>query len=57
MSQNRTVGYTASIGAQLILDGTITKRGVLSPARDISPQWVLPELEKRGMRMETRMQS
>ncbi len=50
-AMNRTVGYTASIGAQLILDGTITKRGVLSPARDVPPERVLKELEERGMQL------
>ncbi|NOY99152.1 MAG: hypothetical protein GXP40_08120, partial [Chloroflexi bacterium] len=35
LAMQRTVGYTASIGAQMVLRGDITKRGLLSPTRDI----------------------
>ncbi len=31
MAMNRTVGYTASIGVQMVLRGDITKRGLLRP--------------------------
>ena len=55
-AMNRTVGYTASIGAQLILSGKIRKRGVLSPARDIPAREVLKELEARGMKMIHRVE-
>jgi saccharopine dehydrogenase-like NADP-dependent oxidoreductase len=48
-AMNRTVGYTASIGAQMILSGKITKRGVLSPARDVPAADFLREIEKRGI--------
>ncbi len=51
-AMNRMVGFTSSIAAQLVLNGSILKRGVLSPARDIEPMVVLDELKKRGMKFE-----
>jgi saccharopine dehydrogenase-like NADP-dependent oxidoreductase len=53
-AMNRTVGFTASIAAQMILDGKISKPGVLSPARDVPLQEVLGELEKRGIKISRR---
>ncbi len=56
-AMNRTVGYTASIGAQMILSGRIQKRGVLSPARgDVPAREVLRELKARGMKVSCRAQ-
>jgi len=55
-AMNRTVGYTASIAAQLILSGVITKPGVLSPARDVPAGKVLEELQARGMHVERRVE-
>ena len=51
MAMNRTVGYTASIGAKMIVRGDITKRGILSPARDVNYRIFRDELKKRGMRI------
>jgi lysine 6-dehydrogenase len=34
-AMSRTVGFTASIGAQMIADGTIRGTGLLSPVRDV----------------------
>ncbi len=48
-AMNRTVGYTASIAARMILEGKIDRPGVLSPARDISPKPVMDALKARGM--------
>ena len=48
---NRTVGYTASIGAQMIGTGQITKRGLLSPVTDIPYKTFSRELDKRGIRV------
>lgn len=56
LAMQRTVGFTASIAAQMILDGTIRSRGVLSPARDIPPGAFLAELARRGIRVR-RVQS
>ena len=46
---NRTVGFTVSIGAQLIGKSIITKRGLLSPVVDIPFELLKEELEKRGV--------
>jgi hypothetical protein len=46
------VGFTASIGAQMILSGRIRKPGVLSPTRDVPVSEALDELKARGMRVE-----
>ncbi|OGP65048.1 MAG: hypothetical protein A2170_12335 [Deltaproteobacteria bacterium RBG_13_53_10] len=55
-AMNRTVGYTASIGAQMILSGKIRKPGVLSPARDVPVREVLRELEARGMKISRQVE-
>ena len=49
MAMNRTVGYTASIGAQMILRGDIVKRGLLSPLTDVPAEPFLEELRARGI--------
>lgn len=48
-SMSRTVGFTASIGAQMIGAGKITKRGVLSPINDFPYADLKEELAKRGI--------
>jgi lysine 6-dehydrogenase len=48
-AMSRTVGYTASIGAQMIATGKITKRGVLTPINDIPYVDLKQELAKRGI--------
>lgn len=50
-AMNRTVGFTAAIAAQLLLDGTVAERGVISPARDVPPDRFMMELERRGIRV------
>jgi saccharopine dehydrogenase-like NADP-dependent oxidoreductase len=54
---SRTVGYTASIGAQLIAAGKITRRGVLSPVNDIPYELFDAQLRKRGIRITTEFTS
>jgi saccharopine dehydrogenase-like NADP-dependent oxidoreductase len=54
-AMNRTVGYTTSIGAQLILSGKIGNTGVLNPVRDVPAAEVVRELEKRGMQVSRRV--
>jgi saccharopine dehydrogenase-like NADP-dependent oxidoreductase len=54
-AMNRTVGFTSSIAAQLILAGKIRKTGVLTPVRDVPALEVVRELEKRGMNIEKRI--
>ncbi|HDR14918.1 MAG TPA: hypothetical protein ENN79_05410 [Desulfobacteraceae bacterium] len=53
-AMNRTVGFTASIAAQMVLEGKIRKTGVLSPVRDVPHREVLDELEKRGIKISRR---
>jgi len=55
-AMNRTVGYTASIGAQMILEGRIATPGVLSPTRDVPPWELLNALKARGMKLDHRIE-
>ena len=50
-AMSRTVGYTASIGAQMIGSGQITKCGVLSPVNDVPYGLFARELGKRDIRV------
>lgn len=52
LAMQRTVGYSASIGAQMVLNGQITKRGLLTPARDIPSDIFIKELGKRGINIQ-----
>jgi lysine 6-dehydrogenase len=52
LAMNRTVGYTASIGAQMILRGDIKKRGLLSPLTDIPTDIFFRELRERGITVQ-----
>ncbi len=52
-AMSRTVGFTASIGAQMLARGDIEGSGVLSPARDVPFQPFVEELQRRGVRVET----
>lgn len=54
-AMNRTVGFAASIGAQMILSGHIDGKGVLSPVRDVPPEKFLQELKKREITVERRI--
>jgi saccharopine dehydrogenase-like NADP-dependent oxidoreductase len=48
-AMQRTVGFTASIGAQMILRGDIQKRGLLSPITDVPADALFEELRQRGI--------
>jgi len=54
-AMSRTVGFTASIGAQLIASGRVRKRGILSPVCDIPYELFKKELFKRGIRIRTKI--
>jgi len=54
-AMSRTVGFTASVAAQLVLKGRLAGPGLLSPARDVDPHLVLEELERRGIRVDRRL--
>lgn len=53
-AMGRTVGYTASIGAQMIASGQISKRGLLSPVTDVPYDPFVGELAKRGIDLRTK---
>ena len=48
-AMSRLVGFTASIGAQMIGTGQLAKRGLLSPVTDVPWLPLALELEKRGI--------
>jgi saccharopine dehydrogenase-like NADP-dependent oxidoreductase len=50
-AMNRTVGYTAAIGASLIGRGALSKRGILSPLRDVPYELFREELSQRDIRV------
>lgn len=56
-AMNRTVGYTAAIGAQLIAEKKITSPGVLSPAKHVPPKAFLDALKTRGIHVARREQN
>ena len=50
-AMNRTVGFTSSIGAQMILSGKITQPGVLSPVKDVPAQEFMQQVKARDMKI------
>jgi lysine 6-dehydrogenase len=48
-AMNRTVGFTASIAAQMIASGAIAGRGLLSPIRDVPYRPFVGALGERGI--------
>jgi len=50
-AMNRTVGYTAAIGALMIADGRLARRGLLSPLRDVPYDLFKQELSERGIQV------
>jgi saccharopine dehydrogenase-like NADP-dependent oxidoreductase len=55
-AMNRTVGFTASIGALMVLTGKITQTGVLSPVRHVPPHEFIKELKARGMSIDYKIE-
>lgn len=53
-SMGRTVGFTASIGAQMLGRGQIKKRGLLSPVKDVPYEIFVKELKKRNINVEVK---
>lgn len=49
LAMQRTVGFTASIGAQMILQGDIEARGLLSPVKDVPSAAFFNELSLRDI--------
>jgi saccharopine dehydrogenase-like NADP-dependent oxidoreductase len=52
LAMQRTVGFTASIGAQMIISGDIHKRGLLMPGVDIPAGRFIAELGRRGIKIQ-----
>lgn len=50
-AMSRTVGFSASIGAQLLATGVIPRRGLLSPLTDLPYDRFVEELARRGIRV------
>ncbi len=55
-AMNRTVGFTSSIGALMILNGKITQTGVLSPVRHVPPHEFINELKARGFQINCKIE-
>jgi len=53
-SMSRTVGLPAAIATRLILEGQITRKGVLVPVTPDIYEPVLAELEQMGIQLEER---
>ncbi len=51
MAMNRTVGFPASIAAQMIVSGAIKERGLLSPALHVPYGPFITQLRARGIRI------
>lgn len=55
-AMNRTVGFTSSIGAQMILEGKIKQTGVLSPVRHVPPHEFIEQIKARGIRINYKIE-
>ncbi|MFX1284663.1 MAG: saccharopine dehydrogenase family protein [Promethearchaeota archaeon] len=55
-AMSRTVGYTVSIGAQMVGNGQITKKGILSPVNDVQFDIFERELNKRGIIIKSKIE-
>jgi lysine 6-dehydrogenase len=56
-AMNRTVGYTASIVAQMIAGGEIKSKGLLTAIKDIPCTRFLDEIRKRGIRITEKVET
>ena len=52
MAMSMGVAYPACIVAEMIVNGEIDKKGVLSPAIDVPPDLFIDRLNKRGIKVE-----
>jgi lysine 6-dehydrogenase len=52
LAMNMGVAYTASIVAQMLARGQITRKGLLSPAMDVPYEPFMAELSKRGLEIK-----
>lgn len=54
-SMMRTTAFPATIAATMMVDGTITERGVLPPEVAVPPEKFIEEMRKRGIPIEHRV--
>lgn len=57
LAMQRTVGFTASIAAQMLVRGDIEETGLLSPLTDVPAALILTELETRGVHVRRSIQT
>lgn len=57
LAMNRTVGYPASIAAQMIVEGQINRRGLLNPVRDVPFDLFRQALRRRNIHITEKMES
>ena len=55
-AMQRTVAYPMSIGAQMIMDGRLSKRGIVEPAK-VPREPFLTELKNRGLNISQRVET
>jgi len=57
LAMQRTVGFTASIGAQMLVRGDIDSTGLLSPLTDMPAEHALEALSARGIHVRRNVQA
>jgi saccharopine dehydrogenase-like NADP-dependent oxidoreductase len=56
MAMSMGVAYPACIAAEMIVKGDITKKGVLSPAKDVPCDLFMDQLNKKGIRANEKIE-
>jgi saccharopine dehydrogenase-like NADP-dependent oxidoreductase len=57
MAMSMGVAYPACIAAEMIVNGEITEKGVLSPAIDVPCELFLDRLNKKGIKIDETIES
>jgi saccharopine dehydrogenase-like NADP-dependent oxidoreductase len=57
LAMNRTTGFSASIIGQMVGGGEISKRGLLTPLRDVPYRRFIDELARRGITIRERQET
>ncbi|MFP4483132.1 MAG: hypothetical protein ACLFN0_10155, partial [Thermovirgaceae bacterium] len=52
----RTVAFPMSIGTQLILNGSVSKKGIINPS-DVPYELLKGELDRRGLKITKRVET
>jgi len=56
MAMSMGVAYPAGIAAEMIVNGEITKKGVLSPAKDVPCDLFMDQLNRRGINIKEKIE-